>query len=428
VRLSNSWTGGQYSLYRLVLGLYLAVHFVHLIPWGRELFSSSGMMPGGEASPLFPLFPNILFLWDSPPVVVGLLGAASLLALGFALGISDRVAAVALWYLWACFYTRNPLISNPGLPFIGWLLLAHALMPRAPYGAWHSRGRPDPGSGWRMPQALFAAAWIVMAVSYSYSGLTKLVSPSWIDGSAIGYILENPLARPTMLRDVLLLLPGPVLRVGTWLGLALELAFAPLALMKRARPWLWTLFLGMHLGLLYLLDFTDLSLGMIMIHLFTFDPGWVRAPAMAGRSWVFYDGNCGLCHRLVRFLLSEDRDGRAFRYAPLGSETFARVAESRPVSSLQSVEGTVSPDTIPDSIIVVTPDGRTLMRSRAVIECGMQLGGVWRVLASLFEVVPGSLRDRGYDAVAQVRHKLFRRPEGACPLIPDHLRERFEGL
>ena len=43
--MSNGWTGGQYSRFRLVLGLYLCVHFVHLVPWGAELFSRAGVLP-----------------------------------------------------------------------------------------------------------------------------------------------------------------------------------------------------------------------------------------------------------------------------------------------------------------------------------------------------------------------------------------------
>jgi hypothetical protein len=43
---------------------------------------------------------------------------------------------------------------------------------------------------------IFAGAWILMAVGYSYSGLTKLTSPSWLDGTAITYVLENPWPAP----------------------------------------------------------------------------------------------------------------------------------------------------------------------------------------------------------------------------------------
>ncbi len=33
----------------------------------------------------------------------------------------------------------------------------------------------------------------------------------------------------------------------------------------------------MHLGLLFLIDFVDLSISMILLHAFTFDPNWLRS-------------------------------------------------------------------------------------------------------------------------------------------------------
>jgi len=76
-------------------------------------------------------------------------------------------------------------------------------------------------------------------------------------------------------REVILALPDGILRLGTWATLTFELLFAPLALSRPVRPWIWTLGLAMHLGLIALIDFADLSLGMAMLHLFTFDPAWV---------------------------------------------------------------------------------------------------------------------------------------------------------
>jgi hypothetical protein len=117
-----------------------------------------------------------------------------------------------------------------------------------------------------------------MALGYTYSGYAKLVSPSWLDGTAVARVLDNPLARPGLVRTVLLALPDAALRSCTWAVLALELAFAPLALIRRLRPWLWSLMLAMHLGLILVIDFADLSLGMVMLHVFTCDPGWIRRP------------------------------------------------------------------------------------------------------------------------------------------------------
>ena len=174
-----------------------------------------------------------------------------------------------------------------------------------------------------MPDGIFLVAWILLALGYTYSGLTKLASPSWLDGTAMERVLQNPLARPGWLRDLLLTLPPSLLRAMTWGALAAEIAFAPLALVRSARPWIWLVLLLMHFGLIMVVDFTDLSLGMIMIHFFTFDPAWIPAKPAAGTDILFYDGSCGLCHRAVRFILAEDRSGTAFRFAPLGGETFA---------------------------------------------------------------------------------------------------------
>lgn len=264
-----------------------------------------------------------------------------------------------------------------------------------------------------MPTAIFAAAWIVMAVGYSYSGWTKLVSPSWLDGSAIAHVLQNPLARDTALRVWLLELPEPVLRLATWGGLGLELCFAPLALSRRLRPWLWLAMVGMHVSLLVLVDFADLTLGMLMLHAFTFDPAWI--PARARRTGeapetVVYDGDCGLCHGFVRFVLAEDRG--AFRFAPREALPGGRVAVNAPVP-------------LPDSLLVLRSDGVLLERAAAVRHVLARLGGLWRLAATLASAVPDAVANRAYDAVARLRRRLGPAPAGACPVLSPALRERF---
>lgn len=410
--MRNGWTGGQYSLFRVAFGLYLAIHFTHLIPWGAELFSNAGALSESTLSPLARLFPNYLVLFDTPWQVSTLLGAAAAAALLFAVGLLDRAAAIFLWYVGACLLGRNPLIANPGIPVVGWLLLAHALLPRAPYGSWGARGRSDPDGDWRMPQPVWRAAWILMAIGYSYSGFTKLGSRSWIDGTAIRYVLENPLARPGLLRDLLVSLPDPLLQIATWSALGLELLFLPLALFRRARPLLWGALLAMHLTLVVLIDFTDLSLGMIALHLFTFDPAWLPPRAPQRPETLYYDGTCGLCHRAVRFALAEDR-AAGLRFAPLQGEAF-RAAVPPERRGL-----------LPDSLLLQTDEGALLTRSETVVWMLLRFGGVWRLFGRLLRAVPTSMRDAVYDLVARARHRLFARPAGACPLIPDRLRGRF---
>jgi predicted DCC family thiol-disulfide oxidoreductase YuxK len=408
----NQWTGGQYSLFRLIFGAYLLVHFAELIPWGAELFSNRGALPEGAASPLLRAFPNILALIDAPAFVTGMIMLGAVLSILFIIGLSDRIAAVLMWYVLACLSGRNPLIANPSLPYVGLLLLAHACLPAAPYGSWARRKASDPGTEWRMPQSVYAVVWVLMALGYSYSGYTKLISPSWVDGTAVERVLANPLARPGMMRDLMLLLPPFMLKLNTWGALLLELLFAPLALSRRMRPIIWNLLLLMHLALIALIDFADLSLGMVMLHLLTFDPAWIKPRTAAAGETIFYDGHCGLCHRAVRFMLAEDQQQR-FHFAPLDSEAFrAAVSEAQRAA-------------LPDSVMVKTANGELLTRSSAVLYLMKRLGGAWRALAMLVSLIPEPLRDAAYDFIAGIRHRLFRVPDAACPVIPRHLHERF---
>jgi len=129
---------------------------------------------------------------------------------------------------------------------------------------------------------------------------------------------------------------------------------------------------------------------------------------------VFYDGGCGLCHRAVRFAIAHDADGSRFRFASLDSEGFRRRVPAASRAGL------------PDSIVALTPDGTLLLRSAAVMHVLERVGGGWKVVGRLLQLVPRVVRDAGYDAVARIRYQLFARPTDACPVTPPELRARFE--
>lgn len=271
----HGWTAANYTAVRAIFGVYLFVHFAHLTPWAAELYSREGVVADATTSPLAYAFPNLLTFFDAPWFATALVATAAGASLLLALGKKDRLMALLIWYIWACTFGRNPLTANPSLAFVGWMLLFHAALPSLPSLLAMIR-RPN-CVRWRMPRAYFTAAWIVMAAGYTYSGITKLVSPSWVDGTAIAYVLQSPLARVTPLRDLLLALPEQFLQTLTWATLGLELLALPLALIARARPWLWLSMVGLHLGIIATVAFADLSVGMLMIHLITFNPDWLRA-------------------------------------------------------------------------------------------------------------------------------------------------------
>jgi len=138
-------------------------------------------------------------------------------------------------------------------------------------------------------------------------------------------------------------------------------------------------------------------------------------PAVAtGPSLVFYDGTCGFCHGAVRFLLSHDLSGAAFRFAPLEGTVAARTLQP---------ELRVSR---PGSIVVRTAEGSLLTRTAAVCHLGERLGGGWRLGARALGLIPRPLADAGYNLVARVRHRLAPKPTQSCPVVPAALLARFE--
>jgi predicted DCC family thiol-disulfide oxidoreductase YuxK len=129
---------------------------------------------------------------------------------------------------------------------------------------------------------------------------------------------------------------------------------------------------------------------------------------------VFYDGNCGLCHWAVKFILKHDRSEDHFHFAPLQGTTFAsRVAPERRSQ-------------LPDSVVLLTHDGSLLTRSDAFLHILRRLGGKWKMLASLASLIPRRLRDCAYDFIAWIRYRVFGKRDELCPIVPAELRARFE--
>jgi predicted DCC family thiol-disulfide oxidoreductase YuxK len=67
------------------------------------------------------------------------------------------------------------------------------------------------------------------------------------------------------------------------------------------------------------------------------------------------------------------------------------------------------------------PETRLLEMSPAGFGKSPTLAGDGRLVGLL----PVPLLDRAYGAVAHVRHRLFARPEEACPISPRELRSRL---
>jgi predicted DCC family thiol-disulfide oxidoreductase YuxK len=132
---------------------------------------------------------------------------------------------------------------------------------------------------------------------------------------------------------------------------------------------------------------------------------------------ILYDGVCGLCNRLVQFVLKRDKRDR-FRFASLQSD-FAKKLLMR--------HG-LDPHDL-DTVYVVKNYGQTdeklLARSDAILFLLRELGGIWR-LAFLGNILPRVVSDGMYELVARNRYRVFGKYE-SCVLPESKHRAKFLG-
>ena len=310
-----------------------------------------------------------------------------------AVGTQVRPATLILMFV-AVWVERRGLFSGY---FFGispaFALLPLLAIPESPFGSRDALGRADPRGDWEFPKWLH---WVLLAVV------------------GVGVVIEA---------TAVLTERGPMRGIGLWakfvkmkldgtewqlFGLRTAAGFG--LLVPKLRPWAWLALLLTELTFQFQMDVA--GYGRLFLLILAADPAWIPGARPADQDTIFYDGDCGLCHGTIRFLLSEAPSGHAFRFGALQGETFRRDYPSQ--ASLP-----------PSSIILRTGPGKILDRSTAVLELLSRLGGLYRPFAALFRLLPRALRDTLYAFVAQIRHRLFSRPSGLCPLLPPHLRDRF---
>ena len=131
---------------------------------------------------------------------------------------------------------------------------------------------------------------------------------------------------------------------------------------------------------------------------------------------VLYDGVCGLCNRLVQFLLKHDKHGR-LRFASLQSDFAMKVLsrhglDPRDLDTLHVIEN------------YEQDNERVTQRSTALLRASRELGGVWTALATAGGILPLSLRDWLYRFVARNRYRVFGKYD-TCMLPDPSQRSRF---
>lgn len=129
---------------------------------------------------------------------------------------------------------------------------------------------------------------------------------------------------------------------------------------------------------------------------------------------VFYDGNCGLCDRIVQLIFKEDKKER-FVFAPLQGETASQYLKSLP----PEIRFT-------DSLILIEnyrdPYPRVFILGKGALRIAWLLGWPW-ILVGWLSFFPGWLFNWAYRIVAANRHRLF--PQTECFIPPPNQKNRF---
>ncbi len=134
-----------------------------------------------------------------------------------------------------------------------------------------------------------------------------------------------------------------------------------------------------------------------------------------GEHLILYDGVCGLCNRLNRFVLPRDRRA-VFDFASLQSATgrstlqrFGRNTENLTTFYVVANYRSESP--------------ALLSKARAVLFVmkTLGIGGVW---SRIFRMFPDAVLDLGYDLIARNRYRVFGQSE-SCIMPSAEFRKRF---
>lgn len=248
---------------RLFLGIYLAITFFQAQNLSSFYDSESGLLPSSLSFSLFgqkPEFPN-LFTILTGPALKGALMTASILSLGVVSNLATGLFALLGWLFWASLIERFAIISIPHDAFVGWLLIAIAII------CFLNRnflGKRQEGPV-EIPRILFHLAWFAIGFTFLISLGLKLSSPSWQNGEAFELILRSPVTRGW---TSILSQHQEIFPTLTYGALLIELLIGVLAILPFTRKYCWHLLLLFHLINFCFLHISHVSSGFLLFQIF----------------------------------------------------------------------------------------------------------------------------------------------------------------
>ena len=118
---------------------------------------------------------------------------------------------------------------------------------------------------------------------------------------------------------------------------------------------------------------------------------------------IYYDGECGLCHMAVKFILRVDSKNK-FYFSPLSNFD----------NKLKNI----------DSIILKSGD-KVFYESQAIIMVFENIDNNWNYLAKVLKIFPINVLDIAYRWVSRNRTKISVKEASSCPIVPGYYKKRF---
>ena len=113
---------------------------------------------------------------------------------------------------------------------------------------------------------------------------------------------------------------------------------------------------------------------------------------------IYYDGECGLCHLAVRFILRVDSKNK-FYFSPLSNLD----------NNLKSIDS-----------IILKKGNKVFYEGQAIIMIFENIDSNWNYLAKVLKLFPVNALDTAYRWVSRNRAKVSVKKVSSCPIIPSY--------
>ena len=237
----------QFALGRVLVGLCLLFLFLNFFLKRKELTLLAEAFPY-QSNTVLPIAPLLGIIF------------AVLLICGFWTSLSACANLICLQVL--IFYF--PILREIQLTYYTAILVLFALFCAEPTGFHPLTATLNRTSLWRFP------LMICVYLGLTVSGLSKLFYSGWLNGGALDWLCLNSKMR-LMTNQCGYFFFRPAEIFVLWA----EASAFPLILIKKMRPLAWLQFSILSLGLLLLMPFTEVSIGILVLQIFLFDSSWI---------------------------------------------------------------------------------------------------------------------------------------------------------